>query len=945
MTSNISILGRSDALLSRGLLTMLANYVSNNLTVAQLLELHPQRVADVLGVRSALTVGRNDGLANMVQQMQQQVRQQLQNKESGTWQPQSQPNHTVVRSATLPNTEIKPSVALLLSGGVDSSVALHLLLEQGYNVTAFYLKIWLDEESSHLAIHECPWEDDMSVCQQVCDHLGTEWNCTVPLVVLSLQDEYYQHVMQHTLTEASKGRTPNPDVLCNERVKFGYFLQHIQETNHRRKLQQLPTFDYIASGHYAQLVRPSIPNISDSSIRKNAGPIQLLRAPDPVKDQSYFLSSLNQSQLERLLFPIGHLPKSEVRELACRLNLPNRQRPDSQGLCFLGKVSFSAFLENSLGTNPGDVRDVKTGEVVGRHEGIWFHTVGQRKGLGPVMHATQTHRGPWYVAAKSPVNNTIYVTNKYNERFLESCRSECCVEQIHWIAGHVPINATEIDENMLLLDPVYVKIRHGPRIAQGSLRWNQKTNTGNLRLETKDVVGGVVVVGTLEVTTNLPSQGRSSLFYHTVADQIITPLLRRVLTPEQAHDLTIQCLQRFPNLVPTHRPSSVEQSLELQQVLWGDSTPSGQTIRKVTFANPIGLAAGFDKDAQAIQPLLDLGFGFVEVGSVTPLPQPGNPSPRMFRLLEDQAIINRYGFNSKGVDAMKVRLMAFRYPMPPSREGGGEVVSTPTTASQLWSLVEPIWKSVRARFTPPAPPVVVGVNLGKNKTSETPLEDYQTLIQQLGPLADYLVINVSSPNTPGLRDLQDADSLETLLRGCIETRNQIPEAAIPPLLVKLSPDLTDQELEDIAKVLVDLGVDGIILTNTTTKLAMQQQLQSEYRYEIGGLSGRPLHRRSTECIRLLYAATEGKVPIIGVGGIFTAHDVYEKICAGASVVQIYSAMVYEGPGLVSRLRDEVAQLVRDNGYRRLDQVVGSDHEALHWKRQQSLAKKRMEEFD
>ncbi len=414
------------------------------------------------------------------------------------------------------------------------------------------------------------------------------------------------------------------------------------------------------------------------------------------------------------------------------------------------------------------------------------------------------------------------------------------------------------------------------------------------RTTIRTIVGGVVVVGTLELTTQLPSQGRSSTIYHAISDRIGTPLLRYVCSPEQAHDLAVLLLRELPQFAPTYRPSSLEQQLNVSS-----------TIGNLKFPNPIGLAAGFDKDAEIIQPLMDLGFGFVEIGSVTLQPQPGNPSPRMFRLLEDEAIINRYGFNSHGMEFVKEKLQAFR---AQAQSSSGSLL---------------------------------GVNLGKNKTSTTPLEDYQTLIQELGPYADYLVVNVSSPNTPGLRDLQSTESLVYLLSGCHDARQKLSSSSSsssskspPPLLVKLSPDLTDEELKEIAVILLQLQkegkVDGIIVTNTT--ISRPNGLQSSNRHEMGGLSGRPLRARSTECIRLLYAATQGQLPIIGVGGIFDAQDVYEKLKAGASVVQIYSAMVYEGPGMVSRLRQDLAQLLKENGYRSIDQVIGLDHEELYWQR-------------
>ena len=317
------------------------------------------KVADKLGLRQILSVGRNDGLASIIRVIQNQIK-------------------AIQRNDVLdiPTSDIKNSdnetedVAMLLSGGVDSSVALNLLLQQGYSVRAFYLKIWLEDELSHLG--QCPWEDDWAMCQQVCKQAG------IPLEAVSLQEQYKQQVISYTIEEAAKGRTPNPDIMCNARVKFGCFFDAIEGRD----------FKYIATGHYARL------RSGDDGIK------QLFRAPDDVKDQSYFLSALNQSQLKRALFPIGDYLKSEVRELANSFDLPNKSRPDSQGLCkfekvffkilpviyislfvlgkgFLGKVKFDDFLGAYLGESPGDIADAQTGDIIGKHRGLWFHTIGQ----------------------------------------------------------------------------------------------------------------------------------------------------------------------------------------------------------------------------------------------------------------------------------------------------------------------------------------------------------------------------------------------------------------------------------------------------------------------------------------------------------------------------------------------------------------------------------------
>ena len=412
------------------------------------------------------------------------------------------------------------------------------------------------------------------------------------------------------------------------------------------------------------------------------------------------------------------------------------------------------------------------------------------------------------------------------------------------------------------------------------------------------VVGATgVLVAVAEVTTHAPSQGRSSPLYHALTDRIVTPIIRRTCNPEQAHDLAIGLAALGPHYSPSQ--ATVDESkVNMEQEVW----------KGLLFPNPIGLAAGFDKDGKAMEALLNTGFGFIEIGSVTLKAQPGNPSPRMFRLVEDQAVINRYGFNSLGVQKVKENLQTFRQHQLEIEAG----------KLSLWQKIFGLsWTDG-----------IIGVNLGKNKISDTPLEDYKILIAELGPYADYLVINVSSPNTPGLRDLQASSSLEYLLSCCLRARDQLKfssseSSSLPPLLVKLSPDLSDKDLKDICKTLVKVKVDGIILTNTTT--ARPETLQSPNKGETGGLSGRPLGERSTECIRQVYQWTGGKIPIIGVGGIFTARDVYEKLKAGASVVQIYSAMVYQGPGMVSRLRHELMELMVRDGYQDIREVIGLEH--------------------
>ncbi len=421
----VKIVGNADAIVSRGLLSVLSTFLTQK-SLEETLALDPTKITQTLALDTALSPGRNDGVANMLRVVQQQLR-----------------GDDLVEE--LASSKTKPTVALLLSGGVDSSVALRLLQQDGYEVTAFYLKIWLEDELSHLG--ECPWEDDVATCQQVCDQ------AKVPLKIVSLQEEYHQRVMQHTLAEASAGRTPNPDILCNSRVKFGCFLESIDREE----------YDFVASGHYAQILRPE------------HSPVQLVRAPDPIKDQSYFLCALDQSQLQRLLFPIGHLEKIQVRQLADHFELPNRHRPDSQGLCFLGKIKFRDFLEIHLGTQEGDIVDAFSGEKIGRHDGVWYHTVGQRKGIGKSLFPYATSRGPWYVVAKDPGQNIVYASNQYEEEVFTQARSEFHVENIHWIAGQAPTGSHRF----------WLKIRHGPRLVQGTLEMTQG-DEGVITLDTKD---------------------------------------------------------------------------------------------------------------------------------------------------------------------------------------------------------------------------------------------------------------------------------------------------------------------------------------------------------------------------------------------------------------------------------------------------------------------------
>jgi len=352
-----------------------------------------------------------------------------------------------------------------------------------------------------------------------------------------------------------------------------------------------------------------------------------------------------------------------------------------------------------------------------------------------------------------------------------------------------------------------------------------------------------------------------------VAD--LYPLLRpllRALPAEAAHRFTLRGLSwGLGGLVVGHIEPDPP---SLRQKLWGRE-----------FSNPIGIAAGFDKDAEVPDALLRLGFGFAETGTVTPRPQPGNPKPRIFRLYEDQAAINRMGFNSRGLEPTLARLRA--------RPRAG----------------------------------VVGVNLGKNRDSEDAAADYLEGVRRVGALADYFVINVSSPNTPGLRDLQRREILDDLLRRLVAARDEAAPGT--PLLVKIAPDLSPEERADIAALAVPSGIDGIVIANTT--VARPPGLRSATASEQGGLSGKPLFAPSTALLGEIYRLTGGKIPLIGVGGIASAADAYAKIRAGASLVQLYTALVFEGPALIGHLKRGVADLLRRDGFSAITEAIGADH--------------------
>ena len=335
-------------------------------------------------------------------------------------------------------------------------------------------------------------------------------------------------------------------------------------------------------------------------------------------------------------------------------------------------------------------------------------------------------------------------------------------------------------------------------------------------------------------------------------------LLRR-LDPERAHGLALKAAHYLPH------PGAVS-SPRLKTELAGLSLP-----------NPVGLAAGFDKNAEALAPLMRAGFGFLEVGAATPRPQPGNPKPRLFRLSEDRAAINRFGFNNDGVQPITERLA--------KRPNG----------------------------------IPVGLNLGANKDSADRAEDFATVLDAAGAHIDFATVNVSSPNTEKLRDLQGADVLAALLEGVTEARARQDRHI--PIFLKIAPDLTPEEILQIASVALHSGIDGIIATNTTLS---REGLKSSQASERGGLSGAPLFARSTAVLAALWRATEGQIPLVGVGGISSAADAYKKIRAGATAVQLYTAMVYHGLSLAHDIPKELDKLLERDGFSSVAEAVGID---------------------
>ncbi|CAM4308208.1 quinone-dependent dihydroorotate dehydrogenase [Paenibacillus tarimensis] len=351
------------------------------------------------------------------------------------------------------------------------------------------------------------------------------------------------------------------------------------------------------------------------------------------------------------------------------------------------------------------------------------------------------------------------------------------------------------------------------------------------------------------------------------------------MDPEKAHHLVIDGL---------HTAARIPGMKAVMNGMYGVQAPNELRVKLLglDFDHPVGLAAGLDKNAKAVEGFSRIGLSFMEVGTVTPKGQPGNELPRLFRLPPDEALVNRMGFNNDGAEAMAERLGKL-----PDRR------------------------------------IPIAVNIGKNKATpnEQAYEDYRACLRRLYRYGDFFVVNISSPNTPGLRSLQHGDELRMLLA---EVKDEMAKQAsavrepVKPVLVKIAPDMNEEELEMTVDTIRQSGVDGIIATNTTLS---REGLLHEHKREAGGLSGRPLSVRSTEVVRSIYRLTEGSLPIIGSGGIFSAEDAYDKIRAGASLVEIYTALIYKGPGVLRELTGGLLKLLQRDGFRHIQDAIGADH--------------------
>lgn len=458
-TDAVVIQGNSDSKLARGLLALIALGLQS-VPVQNALSVKAQDVIKASALHDALNASRAAGLEHIFCALHRDLSDD--NVENND---EALDEHTSARHQNLSHPEgvekqhmqeLKErhplngrwsdrqgeDVAVLLSGGVDSSVALRKALETGARVQAFYLKIWLDDETAHLG--ECPWEEDIKYARAVCDQ------ARVPLHDVPFQQEYWDRVVSYTIGEARHGRTPNPDVMCNSRIKFGAFYDRFSKD-----------FDRIVSGHYAR-----------RTMCADSGLAELRLSCDPVKDQTYFLSHLKQEQLAKVWFPIGRLTKTEVRDQAEQYDLPNKERKDSQGICFLGKLKFDDFLGHHLGERKGSLVEFETGYEVGQHRGFWFFTVGQRRGIG-------LSGGPWHVVAKDVESNVVYVSRSYHSEDKE--RRSFDFDNALWISNEWPRSLACEGFHASMR----VKTRHGPNFHDAFVTRTGE-NSGHVKLHSRD---------------------------------------------------------------------------------------------------------------------------------------------------------------------------------------------------------------------------------------------------------------------------------------------------------------------------------------------------------------------------------------------------------------------------------------------------------------------------
>lgn len=360
--------------------------------------------------------------------------------------------------------------------------------------------------------------------------------------------------------------------------------------------------------------------------------------------------------------------------------------------------------------------------------------------------------------------------------------------------------------------------------------------------------------------------------------KIIRPIIF-LLKPELSHDVAKGFLKYLPNLSTLFCFN--KKYTNLKNNIWG-----------IDFDNPIGLAAGFDKNAELVLILSKFGFGFIEVGTVTLKPQKGNAKPRVFRLKKDKALINRLGFNNLGCNLADSNICKIHH---------------------------------YEHFHPKIGKTILGVNIGKNKETDDYIHDYIELLEHFYIKSSYITINISSPNTKNLRDIQKQDNLDHFLSEIMKVKKDIKAKCIRdvPILLKIAPDLTDKEQKDIAEITIKHKIDGLIISNTT--IDRDLKLCSKNKEEQGGLSGKPLFAKSNEVLANFYKLTKGKVPIIGVGGILNAKDAYTKIKLGASLVQIYTGFIYEGFSLVEKIKKDLSKLVKEDGYNNIKEAIGADN--------------------